>query len=207
MRRGDGDVDGSPTTLKWGFGPGIPTPDPIFLKGTAPGVPKWNYGPGIPTPDPIFLTLPDRGSPTTLKWNYGPGVPTPDPVLLVEVAGGHADGTSPTTLKLDFQWGGTEEGDGPPSPNSLKWNYPPGVPTPDPALLVEVAPPGSAPVTPTAAGGVEPPSVLGMEVSPPGTPGGPPVANAPPITNAPAGVDKGSPTTLILKWSEFFAFF
>lgn len=188
---------GSPTTLKWGFGPGIPTPDPVLLRdGSSPTDLKWNYGEGVPTPDPIHLTLKDAASPTTLKWNYGPGVPTPDPAMLVEVAGGRADGSSPTTLKLDFQWGKGPDGE---SPTSLKWNYPPGVPTPDPALLVEVAGP-DAPAAPTGMGtpttvSLDPqPSAWGVEVAPPPTPPG--------TTGSPVGVDKGSPTNLILKWSE-----
>ena len=48
--------------------------------------------------------------------------PTPDPIHLKD----HSDEGSPTTLL---------------------WNYPPGVPTPDPALLIEVAPDRGSPTT------------------------------------------------------------
>ena len=103
--------DNSHTTLKWGFGPGVPTPDPALLlqhgmadDGSQTTL-KWNLGEGVPTPDPALL---DNG-----KWNYPPGVPTPDPALLIEIAG---DDGSPTTLK---------------------WNLGEGVPTPDPANLVD----------------------------------------------------------------------
>ena len=124
--------DNSPTTLKWGFGPGVPTPDPALLlqhgmadDGSQTTL-KWNLGE-------------DNGSPTTLKWNYPPGVPTPDPALLIEIAG---DDGSPTTLKWNL-------GEGVPtpdpanlvdngSPTTLKWSFPDGEPTPDPALLVGV---------------------------------------------------------------------
>lgn len=159
---GDGTRDdGSPTTLKWNFGAGVPTPDPAQLaqEGGRYGYPdrgsptslKWNYGKGSPTPDPALLG-PDNGSPTTLTWNYPPGVATPNPALLVEVAPPDDNG-SPTTLK----WGGLgappkprpspqvvtppEIGDLSPvdpdagSPTTLKWRFPPGQPTPDPALL------------------------------------------------------------------------
>ena len=119
--------DGGPTTLKWGFGPGVPTPDPALLnqhlnadpdKGS-PTTLKWNLGIGVPTPDPALLLNadPDAGSPTNLKWNYPPGVPTPDPALLIEISPPH---------------GGPDDG----SPTTLKWAFPPGIPTPDPALLV-----------------------------------------------------------------------
>ena len=51
---------------------GVPTPDPIYLLDQgSPTTLKWNFGPGVPTPDPIYLK--DKGSPTTLKWNFSPG--------------------------------------------------------------------------------------------------------------------------------------
>jgi len=115
--------DGSPTTLKWNFAPGEPTPDPIHLKDQArlndagsPTTISWNYPPGVPTPDPALLieVAPDRGTPTTLKWNLGS-----DPIL-------DPDHGTPTTLKWTLNN---------PSPADATWDYPPGVPTPDPALL------------------------------------------------------------------------
>lgn len=45
--------------------------------------------------------------------------PTPDPIHLKATAEQTGDASQPTTIL---------------------WNYPPGVPTPDPALLIEVAP-------------------------------------------------------------------
>eukprot|EP00986_Skeletonema_menzelii_P016623 scaffold15213_cov156-Skeletonema_menzelii.AAC.2 len=125
-----GPNDGSPTTLKWNFAEGQPTPDPIHLKDFAklddagsPTTITWNYPPGVPTPDPALLieVAPDRGTPTTLKWNLGLGVPTPDPIL-------HPDHGTPTTLKWSIA---NQE----PYPAEATWDYPPGVPTPDPALL------------------------------------------------------------------------
>lgn len=50
------------------------------------------------------------------------GVPTPDPIL-------HPDHGTPTTLK----WSLTTNGQ--PAPVEATWDYPPGFPTPDPALL------------------------------------------------------------------------
>ena len=134
--------DNSPTTLKWGFGPGVPTPDPALLEqhmtaaadDGSPTTLKWNLGVGVPTPDPALLI--DKGSPTTLMWNYPPGTPTPDPALLIEVAAPDDNG-SPTTLKWSFP-----EGEPTPDPallvgvpDTMTWGYPPGIPTPDPVLL------------------------------------------------------------------------
>jgi len=44
----DKDV-GNPTTLKWNYPPGVPTPDPALLKGV-PDQLVWGYPPGVPTP-------------------------------------------------------------------------------------------------------------------------------------------------------------
>jgi hypothetical protein len=42
-------VLGAPTTLKWNYPNGAPTPDPALLKGV-PDELTWGYPPGVPTP-------------------------------------------------------------------------------------------------------------------------------------------------------------
>lgn len=64
----------------------------------------------------MIEVAPDRGTPTTLKWNSGL---TQDPLLDPDLG-------TPTTLKWTINN---------PSPAEATWDYPPGVPTPDPALL------------------------------------------------------------------------
>lgn len=126
----------------------------------------------VPTPVPAPNTpaLKDAGTPTNLSWNYPPGkvpvchfvvgcaldhtlilhsrthcsafspscaiiilwvgIPTPDPALLVEMA--PPDNGTPTSLKWKFPTRA-------PAPKEpAKWNYPPGQPTPNPALLTDV---------------------------------------------------------------------
>ncbi|KAL7465312.1 hypothetical protein ACHAXS_005636 [Conticribra weissflogii] len=130
------DPNGAPTTLKWNYPKGAPTPDPALLYNVDAGKPttlKWNYPPGEPTPDPALLY--DNSSPTTLKWNYPAGSPTPDPIKLTQ--------GSPTTLKWNYPAGSPTpdpikltQG----SPTTLKWNYPAGSPTPDPIKLTQGSP-------------------------------------------------------------------
>ncbi|KAL3807770.1 hypothetical protein ACHAXA_007583 [Cyclostephanos tholiformis] len=132
--------DSSKTGMKWGYGDGVPTPDPALLlsedDGSETGL-KWDYPPGVPTPDPA-LAHDDRddASLAALVWNYPPGVPTPNPALLVEI-------TPPvSSAPVSLKWGGQNTNVRPPTnvvdqglSASLKWNYPNGAPTPDPALL------------------------------------------------------------------------
>lgn len=63
------------------------------------------------------------------------GIPTPDPALLIEMA--PPDNGSPTNLKMKFPTRAPLSAD---TPKDLaKWNYPPGQPTPNPALLTDVS--------------------------------------------------------------------
>jgi hypothetical protein len=118
---------GTPTTLKWNYPPGAPTPDPALLTGVADQL-TWGYPPGVPTPGkqkgwkrkiilaPRFSNVVREtasSSPicTPCPKHRNNNTPFPDPILL---EGGADDGA-----ELELVWG-----------------YPPGVPTPDPALLM-----------------------------------------------------------------------
>ena len=110
---------------------------------------------GISTP-PVVFSQP-RHNLLTQSFLYKI-VPTPDPAFLDKDKG---------------------------SPTTLVWNYPPGVPTPNPALLVEVAPPHDEGSPTTLKWGN-----LQTQPSDP--------AKAAPAPG-PIDPDKGSPTTL--KWN------
>jgi hypothetical protein len=78
----------------------------------------------------------DRTDRSRLYFFFTPGVPTPNPALLVEI-------TPPvSSAPVSLKWGGQNTNVRPPTnvvdqglSASLKWNYPNGAPTPDPALL------------------------------------------------------------------------
>ena len=83
--------DGTPTTLQWNLGVGVPNPDPALLPNLGkPTTLTWSalgYRPNTPTPDPVYLTS-TGGEP--LAWSalgYDPNSPTPDPVYLTSMGG------------------------------------------------------------------------------------------------------------------------
>ena len=73
-------------------------------------------------------------------WGYPPGVPTPNPDLAVEVAPPLGENVTPDDDGSQEDLSSTDK-DAPDYDGSqvgLSWQYPPGVPTPDPALLAGV---------------------------------------------------------------------
>lgn len=144
--------DGSPTTLKWGGMANVkhPVPHPTHLTHNvaapvspdagSPTTLKWNFPDGQPTPDPALLA----GVPDQLVWGYPPGEPTPGELqrwcaqLFDLVSHRHVPhqvlnaNDTPRCTDPVLLLGGVD------SPQ-LAWNYPPGIPTPDPVLLSGVA--------------------------------------------------------------------
>jgi len=161
----DNDPTTSPSlkeTTQWGWNVdhSYPTFDPTF---DSLSLSNWNpaiYGIG-PTPDPALLqdpaTPPSLKKGTQWKWNVAYGEPTSDPAKLTDPATPPLMKINGGTSPVHIQWS-WEHPDATPDPTTmpavppnmlftdgspvfLKWNIPRGLPTPDPAQLLDPATP------------------------------------------------------------------